>query len=330
MFYFGISVMKMARAAVVSLGAFVFATHASAQAPYPSQAIKLVVPYQAGGATDVFARYIADRLAPVLGQPVIVDNRPGAGTMLASSFVAKAPADGYTLLLTNAALVQSPLLTGKALYDPIKDFAPISYLSSAPLVFVVNDSVPVKNMEEFLKYAKAQASGVSYGTAGNGTTGHLYGEVLKRATSSNLVHIPYKGDTGIVTDLLGRQIPAAFMSVTTARPLAQAGKIRMLTVLGEKRFPFIPEVPTFKESHLAGFETTGMFGFLAPAKTPTPIIKRLSSEVNKIIKSPDAAGRLEDLGVVPAGTTPEEFVRILQDDYERWKSIVKATNIKAE
>ncbi len=330
MSHFGRFVMKMARVAVVSLGAFVFATHAFAQALYPTQAIRLVVPYQAGGATDVFARYIADRLTSVLGQPVVVDNRPGAGSMLASSFVAKAPADGYTLLLTNAALIQSLLLTGKALYDPIKDFAPISYLSSAPLVFVVNASVPAKNMEEFLKYAKAQTEGVSYGTAGNGTTGHLYGEVLKRATSLNLVHIPYKGDSGIVTDLLGKQIPAAFMSVTAARPLAQAGRIRMLAVLGDKRFPFVPEVPTFKESHLAGFETTGMFGFLAPAKTPTPIVKRLSVEVNKIIQSPEAASRLEDLGVVPAGTTPEEFAKILQSSYERWKTIVTETNIKAE
>jgi tripartite-type tricarboxylate transporter receptor subunit TctC len=322
--------MKLARAAALMAGALALSLGASAQGAYPSQAVKLVVPYQAGGATDVFARYIAERLAPVLGQPVLVDNRPGAGTMLASAFVAKAPADGHTLLLTNAALIQSPLLTGKASYDPIRDFAPVSYLSSAPLVLVVNEAVAVRDMAQFLAWARSRPEGLSYGTAGQGTTGHLYGEVLARQAALHLVHVPYKGDTGIVTDLLGGQVPAAFMSVTAARPLAQAGRIRMLAVLGEQRFAFVPEVPTFKEAGLAGFETPGMFGLLAPAKTPAAVVRRLSEEVNRILRSPEAAGRLQELGVVPAGSTPEAFAAILVQSHGRWQSIVRETRIRIE
>lgn len=316
------------RLQVALLGGLVLSCLVHAQ-PTGSDPIKIILPYPPGGSTDGIVRHIADRLSSALKQSVIVDNRPGAAGMIGAAAVASSPPDGRTLLFTNTALIQSPLIQPKPLYNPITDFEPVSLVAAAAQVFVVNESMPVKNLHEYVDYAKKHP-GTAYGSLGVGSTGHLYGELLKRKAGVDIVHVAYKGDAPAITDLIGKQLPAGFVSTQVARTYGNAGRIKVLATLGSARVPSMPDVPTFAESGFDGFEAIGWIGMLAPAKTPKPVVEKLSAEISKIVRSPEGTKMLTEYGMLAQGSTAAEFSALIKRDQQVWQALVKQTNIRAE
>jgi tripartite-type tricarboxylate transporter receptor subunit TctC len=295
----------------------------------PSGPIRIVLPYPPGGSTDAITRFVADRLAASVKQSVVVENRPGAAGMIGAAAVAGAAPDGRTLLFTNTALIQSPLIQPKPLYDPMADFEPITLVAAAAQVFVANESLPVSNVREYVEYARKHP-GLAYGSLGVGSTGHLYGELLKRKANLDIVHAAYKGDAPAISDLLAKQLPAGFVSTTMARTYGSAGRIKVLATLGSSRVPTMPDVPTFAESGFEGFEAIGWIGMLAPAKTPRPVVDRLSAEVGRIVRSPEGSKMLVEYGMLPQGGTAAEFSALLKRDQQVWQALVKQTGIKVE
>jgi tripartite-type tricarboxylate transporter receptor subunit TctC len=315
--------------ALTVLGAAPFG--ALSQTPdYPGKTIRFVVPFAPGGGTDIMARLIGQKLGDAWGKPVIVENKPGANGFIGSEYVAKQPADGYTLLIAIAsthAIAQH--LYPKLPFDPFKDFVPITQISLTPIVMLVNASVPARNIKELIEYAKA-SGGLSYGTFGTGSSAHLYGEMLNQLTRANLMPVAYKGEALALQDLLGGQIPAAILSIAAVKAQIAAGKARPLAVTGSKRCQALPDVPTFLESGYPGLEVIGWWAVFAPAGTPKPIVERLSSRIAAIVHLPDVSARLIDLGADPAGNTPEEFAINWRSDAARFGEIIRRTNIKLE
>jgi tripartite-type tricarboxylate transporter receptor subunit TctC len=317
------------RASLAALG-LAFATLAGAQA-YPTKPIKLVVPFAPGGVTDNSARVIADALGQRLGQPVIVENRPGASGNIGTTQVAQSPPDGYTLVLGfDGTMVINPHVFAKMSFDTVKDFAPVTKLGDAALLLVAHPSVPAKNMREFLALAKAKPQPWPYGTSGTGGTPHLAGELLKLRTGIDFVHVPYKGGGQAITDVLGGQIPLVFTAIATAQQHVKAGKLTPLGVPGARRSPALPEVPTFIESGLPGFEAVSWVGVFAPAGTPKSIVDKLQREIAAVLKTDAVKERYAALGIEPVGNTPEEFARQVQEDLARWGEVVKKAHIQVE
>lgn len=303
---------------------------ACAQPPFPQKVVKILIPFSPGGASDVLARQVAEGLRKIWQQPVIVDNRAGASGMLAADTVAKSEPDGYTALLTVTALVQAPALYGKAGFDPLKDFAPVSQVGTMPLAFVVSSASPVKSLADFVAMARSKSGEVSYGSFGTGSAGHLYLELLQDAAKIQLLHIPYKGEQPTLTDLIGGQISAAIVSVPGAKPLADAGKIRPLAVTGGTRTHQLPEVPSFAEAGFrgVGLESVGWYGLLLPAKTPRDVIGKFSRDLNTVLAQPELRERMQAYGINLTGTSPEAFSGIVQGDYARWTKVIHDKNIK--
>jgi tripartite-type tricarboxylate transporter receptor subunit TctC len=317
------------RAALAALG-LAFAAVAGAQA-YPTKPIKLIVPFAPGGVTDNSARVIADALGQRLGQPVIVENRPGASGNIGTTQVAQSAPDGYTLVLGfDGTMVINPHVFAKMSFDTVKDFAPVTKLGDAALLLVAHPSVPAKNMKEFLALAKAKPQPWPYGTSGTGGTPHLAGELLKLRTGIDFVHVPYKGGGQAITDVLGGQIPLVFTAIATAQQHVKAGKLTPLGVPSPKRSPALPDVPTFIESGLPGFEAVSWVGVFAPAGTPRPIVDKLQREIAAVLKTDTVKERYAALGIEPVGNTPEEFARQVQDDLARWGEVVKKAHIQVE
>lgn len=305
-----------------------FSQGAAPAAAYPAQPIKIIVPYPAGGFADMLARMIGQKLSDTWRQPVLVDNRPGAGATIGTDAVAKAPPDGYTVLLAITALIQTPLTMAKVPYDPVKDFQPISRLVTAGTVFSVPVSLPVSSLKEFIAYAKANPGKVSYGTFGNGSTAHLHGSLLNRQAGIDMVQIPYKGVAPLLTDLLGGQLTAAFTDLATIKE--QLKSFKVLAVSGTQRLKQLPDAPTFTELGFSSFDRVGWVGLFMPAGTPMPIVNKFSSEVARIIRLPEVAARLSDLGYLTDGNTSQEFSRIVQGDAMFYPRIYKDMNIKTE
>ena len=323
------------RALVAALAVLVgVTTSASAlaqAASYPNRPIRIVVPFPVGGIADTFSRTIAIKLTEVWGQPVIVENKTGAGGNIGAELVAKSAPDGYTLVMGNIGSHAVNVSLFKSIpFDPIKDFAPIAHVLDAEGLLVVNPSVNANSVREILEMARAQPGKLSYASGGLGTTSHLAGELFKSTAKVDIVHVPYKGNSPAITDLLGGQTQMSFATMPTVLPHVKAGKLRAIASIGLARTVALPDVPTVAESGLPGFEVSNWIGLFAPAGTPPEIVAKLNAEVQKIMRSPDVQRRLEAEGARFIPTTPGQFAAFQKDELVKWAKIIKDANIKAE
>jgi tripartite-type tricarboxylate transporter receptor subunit TctC len=317
----------------LAVGATLPSGQAFSQTPaFPSKPLRLIIPFPVGGATDILGRLVAQRLSTALGQNVIVENKPGAGGAIGADFVAKAPNDGYTLLLaTSSTHSIGPVLNAKMPYDAVKDFASIGIVATAPSVLVVGASSPFKTAKELINAVKAQPGKYNFGSSGIGTYPHLSGEMFKwRAGNLFAVHIPYRGTGLVIPDLIAGQIAFLMDSIVSAQIHIRDGKVRALAVSGSKRSTSLPNVASFGELGVPGMEFSNWFGMFAPANTPEAVVTRINSEINTIMKTPDMVERLDKLGAEAATSTPAQFNKIYRDEAQGWKAIIERANIKPE
>jgi len=320
------------RAALAAIAGAAFASGpAFAQAPaWPQKPIRLVVGYAAGGATDVIARLVATKLGDHLGQPVVVDNRAGANSNLGAELVAKAAPDGYTLYVYTIANTINASLYTKLGYDPAKDFEPIGLIAKIPNILVVNNSLPVKSVADYIRFAKESKDGITFASSGSGSSIHLSGEMFKMQTKLNMLHIPYKGSAPAVTDLLGGQVQSMFDNAPSALPHVQAGKLRAIAITSAQRSPLLPDVPTVAESGFPGFDVQSWFGLAAPVGTPQPVIAQVNAALGKVLAAPEVRQRLQDMLATPEPGTPAQMRAFAQGEIQRWREVVKQSGAKAE
>ena len=309
--------------------AAMIATPAAAQT-YPAKSVRVIVPYAAGGNTDFTARAIGERLTPVFKQQVIVDNRPGGATNIGTEAVARAAPDGYTLLMGGASNAINMSLYNKLPYDTLRDFDPIILCVQGANVLVVHPSVPAKNLKELIALAKAQPGKLNFASSGLGSSNQMAGELLKVMAGINIVHVPYKGNAPAITDLLGGHVEMNFSGVPALVPHISSGRVRAIAIGSLKRFPALPQVPTFDESGLKGYEATTWFGLLAPAKTPKEIVTRWNVEVDKILKSAELRERFINDGLEPMGGSPESFTKFIRSEIDKYAKVIKAAGIKKQ
>jgi len=310
--------------------ALAMAANAAAQS-YPSRPITLVVGFAPGGGTDTVARVMQKKLGEYLGQTIVVENRAGAGGIIAADLVSKAAPDGYTILLaTIAALAVAPHLNSKLPYNPLRDFAPISMATVSGNVLVVHPSLPAKTIAEYVKEANSRPGGLPYGTSGIGSAGNLAGELFRLTAKANLIHVPYKGGGPAMSDLLGAQILSVFASATTAVPQVKAGRLRALGTTSAKRSATMPEVPTIAEQGYPGYEATNWYAFVAPAKTPRDIVVRLNREIVKTLRDPETHDAIFKQGEEPTPSTPEELAQHMAREYATWGKVIKEAGIPVE
>ncbi len=291
------------------------------------QAIRFVVVYPPGGASDVTARLLAAKLTDTLGQSVVVENRPGANGIIATDFVAKSAPDGYTLLMANLGPnALNPVVYKKLPYDALKDFAGVTLTTIVPQVVLVNPSLPIKSIPDLIAFAKANPGKVSFGSAGQGASNHLSGELLNALAGIRMQHIPYKGDAPSLADLIGGQIQVALPTTVAGLPFVTSGKLRAIGVTGAKRLDNMPDLPTVAET-LRGFEAVSWGGVMVPAGTPKPVVARLNADINRILKMPDVADKLKALGAVIVGSSPEEFDTYVKDEIAKWGKVARENNI---
>jgi tripartite-type tricarboxylate transporter receptor subunit TctC len=321
---------KLVRGALALVLLAAAASALAQAASYPSRPIKLVVPYSAGGIADLLARIVADKLTVRYGQPVVIDNRPGAGGHLGGELVAKAPADGYTLVLATIAHNGAAALYRNLRYDPAVDLQPVILVAESPSVLLVNRDVAAKDVRELLALARAKPGELTYGTAGNGSAMHMAGELFKYMTQIDYVHVPYKGAAPAMTDLLAGRVTMLFESVGTAHQYLKTGKVRALAVTSTTRNPSLPDVPTLAESGVPGYASVPWYTISVPRGVPPDIVAKLNADINAALKSPDLAQRWETLGVLPLGGTPEDAVQRNRTETERWSKVIKAANLQAE
>jgi len=315
--------------ALFAAAALAVSSLASAQA-YPNKTIKIIVPFAVGGIADTFGRVIAQKLTETWGQPVVVENKGGAGGNIGADFVAKSPPDGYTLVIGNiGSHAVNPFLVKSMPYDPLKDFVPIAHVLDAEGLLVVNPALPVKTISELIAYGKANPGKLSYASAGLGTTSHLAGELFKSMSGIDMVHVPYKGNSPAITDVMGGQVQLIFATMPTVIQQAKSGRLRMVATLGNARAKATPDVPTIAET-LPGFDVANWIGMFAPAGTPREIVDRLNAEIQKIMRSPDVESRLEAEGAKFIPTTPESFAAFQKSESAKWAAAIKAANIKPE
>ncbi len=297
---------------------------------YPLRPVRIVVPFAPGGGTDIVARLVGQRLAEVLKQSVIIDNRAGGGGNIGAELVAHASPDGYTLLVGSATILAvNPLITRVA-YDPRRDFAPITQLGSQPHLMVVHPSLPVSSVRDFVALAKEKSVRINFGSSGNGGPAHLGGELFKIVAGIDMLHIPYKGTGPAVIDLVGGQIQAGILSLASTMPHVKSGKLKALAVASPRRAVVAPELPTIAESGYPAFEVRSWYGLLAPAGTPKPIIEKLSAQIAGVLRQSEVVARLASDGAEPGGDTPAEFAAYIRSESERWGRVVKVAGIRAE
>lgn len=310
---------------------FIASAAASAQSlpaqTYPNKPIHLIVPFPAGGGVDVIARIIAPKLAESLGQPVIVENRAGAGTIVGTESLAKSPPDGYTMMIANSAFGANPALHAKLPYDSVKDFAPISMVVMFPSILVVHPSLPVKSIGELVALAKSSPGRLSYASAGAGSVIHLSMELFKSVAGIDIMHVAYKGANLALNDLLGGQIPIMFVTGQLGLAHVKSGRLRALGVSSATRMSLLPDVPTIAESGYPGFELYDWEGVIVPAGTPAPIIARLNGEINRIVNMPEVSERMSSLGASAGGSTPEQLAERIKTELAKWAKVVKSAGI---
>jgi tripartite-type tricarboxylate transporter receptor subunit TctC len=301
-----------------------------ARAEYPERPVQIVVPFAAGGTVDIIARLVGEPLGKSLGTTIVIDNRAGASGMIGSQYVANSKADGYTLLANSSIHVIVPGLYPKIAYDALNDFQPISMISSVPLVLVASPSAPFKSFQDLVAWGKQQPGGVSYASAGNGSTPHLAGELLGKEAHLKVVHVPYKGSGAAMIDVMGGQVPLMFDALTAVMNNIKAGKLRALAVAGMKRSPMLPDVPTFAELGYADFDLSTWHGVWAPRKTPGPVVEKLAKELRRISQLPEVQKRVQDLGGIVVGSSPEEFEAFERREHQRWGEMIKRLNITVD
>ena len=320
------------RTAVSSFASFVsmlVAISGAAQGQaYPSKAVRLVVPFAAGGSTDIVGRTVGQKLNEMWGQPVVVDNRPGGSTVIGTDLVAKSPPDGYTLLVTPAPFTIVPSLAAKLPYHPAKDFEPITLINTTPLVVVVHPGVPAKSIKELIALAKRRPGALNYGSSGSGGSNHLAGELFNAMAGVKMVHIPYKGNAPALTDLIGGHVDVVFNGLTSAIPFIRSGKLRALAVTSLTRAGALPDMPTLDEQGLKGFQAVAWNGLTAPARTPKDVIGKINTDVLKVIHSPALVERLKAEGSDPVGNSPAEYSAFLRDEIAKWAKVIKFANVK--
>ena len=308
----------------------IFVGAAGAQEAYPSRPVRFILPFPPGGGTDILGRLIAERLSASLGQPVVTENRGGAGGNVGAEAAAHSAPDGYTIVLVAPSLAISPSLYSKLNYDPVKDLAPVSLVATVPNVMLTNPSVEAKNLQEFIALARARPGALNYGSGGAGTSNHLAGELFNIVTGAKLVHVPYKGVNLAMQGVLAGEIHVVFIGIPAALPHIKSGRLRALALVAPQRSPALPEVPTAAEAGLKDFEVTTWYGVMAPAGTPRPIVTRLNGELGKIMHTPDVKERLAGMATDPLTSTPEEFANYLKQEISKWGDVVRKANLKAD
>jgi len=315
----------LALAAAIVASAFV-----NAAEPYPAKVIRVIVPYSPGGTGDNIGRAVGAKLGELLGQQVIIDNRPGAGGNIGAEAAVRAAPDGYTVVMAATSLASNPALQRKMPFDPLKDLVPVSGCCEVPMIVVVHPSLPVKNIKEFVAYAKAYPGKLTYASSGIGTSSHLAAELFRVQTGVDMLHAPYKTDALAMPDLLSGEVPVMFMFQTTALPQVRAGKLRALAVSTAQRSPLAPELPTVAEAGVPGYEFSGWFGIFAPAATPTEIVNKLAAASVKAVQSPDLRERLSQQGFVPVASGPEQFAAFFRREVAKWARVVKEGGLQPQ
>ncbi|MBI3374613.1 MAG: tripartite tricarboxylate transporter substrate binding protein [Betaproteobacteria bacterium] len=297
---------------------------------WPAKPVRLIVGFTPGGGVDINARLLASKLPEILGQSVIVENRPGAGTNIANEHVAKAAPDGYTLLINTAALAINMSLYKKPGFDTLRDFVPVSVFSESPNILVVNSAGPFRSVGELLAAARARPGALNFSSAGSGTTQHLSGELLKLRSGTDIVHVPYKGTAPSLTALIAGEVDFTFANIPSILQHVKSGRLRPLATTGVRRSEFVPELPTMKESGVSGVEVTVWYGVLAPAATPREIVNLLAAAIVNATRAPDIRTRLVEQGAEPVGNTPDEFGKLLREEVARWAEVIGAAKIRAD
>lgn len=320
---------QMFRVSAVAMCMATLGTTAVHAETYPSKPVRLIVPYPAGGGTDIIARVMGTHLSQRLGQPVVIENKPGASGILGNDFVAKSAPDGYTILLGITAVVQIPALYQKVPYK-LGDLAPVSMVAKSADLVMVQRSSGITSLKAFVDQVKAEPGKSSFGSYGNATSSHLHGEQLKLKAGIDLMHVPYQGSGPLTQAMLGGQVTSAFIDATAAYPHINSDKINIVAVTGSQRHPALPSVPTMGEAGYPGFEANGWFGYFVPAATPEPIVERLGKELSEIVKTPEITKRLQEMGLIPVGSTPKAFKSEIDRDAAHWKRIVDAAKIRLD
>ncbi len=292
--------------------------------------MRLLIGFLPGGFTDIAGRMVAQGLSDALGQQVVAENRPGANGGVAAELTARAAPDGYTFYMASSGHTTNPMLQARMHYDPIRDFTPVSQFADIPNVLVVHPAVPVQSLKQLVALLKSKPGFLTLATTGVGAPGHLAGELMQMMTGTRLIHVPYKGSSAVIVDIIGGHIDISFPSTAAALPYVQQGRLRALGVTSSKRSPAYPDVPTIAEGGLPGFEVQGWYGVLGPARTPREIVARLSGEIIKLAKNPDIRARLVKQGAEPVGSTHEEFTALISSDHAKWAKVIKAANIQKQ
>jgi len=319
--------MMRARALAAAIMASAFVNAAE---PYPAKVIRMIVPYSPGGTGDNIGRAVGAKLGELLGQQVIIDNRPGAGGNIGAEATVRAAPDGYTVVMAATSLASNPALQRKMPFDPLKDLVPVSGCCEVPMIVVVHPSLPVKNIKEFVAYAKAYPGKLTYASSGIGTSSHLAAELFRVQTGIDMLHAPYKTDALAMPDLLSGQVPVMFMFQTAALPQVRAGKLRALAVSTAQRSPLAPELPTVAEAGAPGYEFSGWFGIFAPAATPKEIVNKLAAASVKAVQSPDLRERLSQQGFMPVASDPEQFAAFFRGEVAKWARVVKEGGLQPQ
>ena len=317
---------------IVALLALTFVDASAQNAPpsYPTKFIRFIVPYAPGGSSDVLARTISQKLNDALGQTLVIDNRPGAGSMIGTDIAAKSAPDGYTIILSDMPHTINPSIYAKVPYDPIRDFAPVTLIGVSPMFLFAHPSLQATNIKEFIALAKTQPGKIAIASGGTGATTHLMAELLQTHAGIKLNHVPYKGAGPALSDVVAGQVPATFTSMATAAPFAKSGRLRILGVTTSKRMAAFPDVPTFEESGVSGMVVEHWWGVMAPAGVPKAIIDKLRAAIVNAVNSPEVRERFTALSVEPRTTTPEQFRALLESDVKRWAKVVKDAGIHIE
>jgi tripartite-type tricarboxylate transporter receptor subunit TctC len=322
--------MRLPRRALLAAVGIAAVTGAQAQPAFPTRPIRLVIPFGPGGGTDNLLRLLEPHVSRALGQPVVIENRPGAGSIVGTEIVARAEPDGYTLVALDSTFVINPGLFPTLPYDPARDFAPVTLLARAPVVLLAHPSVPARTLQELVALAKARPGSLAYASGGNGAPTHLVGEMLKSEAGIDLTHLPYRGTGPAMNDIIAGHVPLGVNGLSASAAHIQSGRVRALAVTGDSRAPAFPDVPTFRESGLPGVDFFTHWGVLTRAGTPQPVIDRLAAAFNEAVQRPDLRQRLNDLGFVPAGTGPGPYAETIQRETARITAVIRAANIKPD